>query len=126
MRTRQERVATDTRRSPGCRTTPLQHWSKRKPAVEPRWAKQQTKPTGILKSDCKQPLRIGIIRALNECTGRLFRAITRHNHKSSKYIDTYRRCILIFGCVCVAALYSNTVKSYNASRMTYPPPGIWI
>ena len=38
---------------------------------------------GILKSDCKQPLRIGIIRALNECTGRLFRATTRHNHKSS-------------------------------------------
>ena len=39
--------------------------------------------TGILKSDCKQPLRIEIIRALNECTGRLFRAATRHNHKSS-------------------------------------------
>ena len=39
--------------------------------------------TGILKSDCKQLLRIGIIRALNECTGRLFRATTRHNHKSS-------------------------------------------
>ena len=39
MRTRQERVATDTRRSPGCRTTPLEHWSKRKPTVEPRWAK---------------------------------------------------------------------------------------
>ena len=38
---------------------------------------------GILKSDCKQPLRIGIIRALNECTGRFFRATTRHNHKSS-------------------------------------------
>ena len=35
--------------------------------------------TGILKT----PLRIGIIRALNECTGRLFRATTRHNHKSS-------------------------------------------
>ena len=32
--------------------------------------------TRILKSDCKQPLRIGIIRALNECTGRLFRATT--------------------------------------------------
>ena len=63
MRTRQkQRVATDTRRSPGCRTT---------------------QGTGILKSDCKQPLRIGIIRALNECTGRLFRATTRHNHKSS-------------------------------------------
>ena len=28
-------------------------------------------------------MRIGIIRALNECTGRLFRATTRHNHKSS-------------------------------------------
>ena len=40
MRTRQERVATDTRRSPGRRTTPLEHWSKRKPTVEPRWAKQ--------------------------------------------------------------------------------------
>ena len=43
MRTRQERVATDTRRSPGCRTTPPEHWSKRKPTVEPRWAKEQTK-----------------------------------------------------------------------------------
>ena len=43
MRTRQKRVATDTRRSPGCRTTPLEHCSRRKPTVEPRWAKQQTK-----------------------------------------------------------------------------------
>ena len=43
MRTRQERVATDTWRSLGYRTTPLEHWSKRKPTVEPRWAKQQTK-----------------------------------------------------------------------------------
>ena len=41
------------------------------------------KGTGILKSDCKQPLRIGIISALNECTGRLFRATTQHNDKSS-------------------------------------------
>ena len=36
MRTRQECVATDTQRSPGCLTTPLEHWSKRKPTVEPR------------------------------------------------------------------------------------------
>ena len=43
MRTRQKRVATDTWRSLGCRTTPLEHWSKRKPTVEHRWAKQQTK-----------------------------------------------------------------------------------
>ena len=43
MRTRQKRIATDTRRSLGCRPTPLEHWSKRKPTVEPRWAKQQTK-----------------------------------------------------------------------------------
>ena len=43
MRTRQiQRVATDTWRSLGCRTTPLEHWSKRKPTVEPWWAKQQT------------------------------------------------------------------------------------
>ena len=33
MRTRQKRVATDTWRSLGCRTTPLEHWSKRKPIV---------------------------------------------------------------------------------------------
>ena len=36
-----------------------------------------------IESDCKQPLRIGIIRTLNDGTGRLFRATTRHNHKSS-------------------------------------------
>ena len=52
MRTRQKCVATDTWRSLGCRTTPLEHWSRRKPTVEPRWAKQQTiklrpKPTKI-------------------------------------------------------------------------------
>ena len=35
MRTRQkQRVATDTCRSLGCRTTPLEHWSKRKSTVE--------------------------------------------------------------------------------------------
>ena len=43
MRTRQKCVATDTWRSLGCRTSPLEHWSRRKPTVEPRWAKQQTK-----------------------------------------------------------------------------------
>ena len=44
MRTRQkQRVATDNWRSLGCRTTPLEHWSERKPTVEPRWTKQQTK-----------------------------------------------------------------------------------
>ena len=37
MRTRQKCVATDTWRSLGCRTTPLEHWSRRKPTVEPRW-----------------------------------------------------------------------------------------
>ena len=44
LRTRQkQRVANDTWRSLGCRTTPLEHWSKSKLIVEPRWAKQQTK-----------------------------------------------------------------------------------
>ena len=43
MRSRQKRVATDTWRFLGCRTTPIEHWSKRKPTVEPRWAKRQTK-----------------------------------------------------------------------------------
>ena len=46
--TQQKRVATDTWRSLGYRTTPLEHWSRRKPTVEPRWAKQQTKK---LKTD---------------------------------------------------------------------------
>ena len=42
-RTRQKGAATDIRRPPGYRTTPLEHWSRRKPTVEPRRAKQQTK-----------------------------------------------------------------------------------
>ena len=42
-RTRQKRAATDTWRPPGCRTTPLEHLSKRKPTTEPRRAKQHTK-----------------------------------------------------------------------------------
>ena len=47
MRKRQKQhVATDTWRSLGCRTTPLEHWSKRNQAVEPRWARQQTKNSG--------------------------------------------------------------------------------
>ena len=37
MRTRQKCVATDTWRSLGCRTTPLEHWSRRKPTVEPHF-----------------------------------------------------------------------------------------
>ena len=54
MRTRQKRVANDTWRSLGCRTTPLEHWSKRKPAVEPRWAKQQTKKKKKKKEKTKR------------------------------------------------------------------------
>ena len=42
MRTRQKCVATDTWRSLGCRTTPLEHWSRRKPTVEPRWARSSS------------------------------------------------------------------------------------
>ena len=45
MTRQKQRVATDTWRSFGCRTTPLEHWSKRKPTVEPRWAKHQTTAT---------------------------------------------------------------------------------
>ena len=50
MWTRQKQcVATDTWRSLGCRTTPLEHWSKRKLTVETRWAKQQTKKSDFLE-----------------------------------------------------------------------------
>ena len=52
MRTRQKCVATDTWRSLGCRTTPLEHWSRRKPTVEPSkrlYQPQQETPTaGVL------------------------------------------------------------------------------
>ena len=36
-----------------------------------------------MKKDCTQHLRIGNIRALNGCAGRLFGAATLHNHKNS-------------------------------------------
>ena len=55
MRTRQKRVATDTWRSLGCRTTPLEHSSRRKPTVEPRWAKQQTKFTKYVTNIIDEP-----------------------------------------------------------------------
>ena len=34
--------------------------------------------------------------------------------------------ILIYGCMCVYAWYSNTPKSYAARSMTYPQTRIWI
>ena len=37
----------------------------------------------------------------------------------------YREGILIYGCVCVYAWYSNTLKSYAAKRMTYRQTRIW-
>ena len=39
-------VAINTWRSLRCRIIALEHWSKRKPTYEPRWAKQQTKNSG--------------------------------------------------------------------------------
>ena len=36
-----------------------------------------------MTKDCTQPLRIGNIRALNGCAGRLFEAATLHNRKNS-------------------------------------------
>ena len=36
-----------------------------------------------MTEDCTQPLRIGNLRALNGCAGRLFGAATLHNHKNS-------------------------------------------
>ena len=53
-------------RSLGCRTTQLEHWSKRKPTVEPGWAKQQTKKLR------PQPTKINsfISGAMTESDGR--------------------------------------------------------
>ena len=36
-----------------------------------------------MTKDCTQSLRIGNIRALNGCAGRLFGAATLHSHKNS-------------------------------------------
>ena len=81
MRTRQKRVATDTWRYLGCRTTPLENWSKRKPTVEPQWAKQQTKklrpkptkinsfmPGAIIESDAR-PTGVQLKRETKLLTG---------------------------------------------------------
>ena len=38
---------------------------------------------GKMTKNCTQPLRIGKIRALNGCAGRLFGAATLHNQKNS-------------------------------------------
>ena len=49
MRTRQKRVATDTWRSLGWRTTPLEHWSKRKPLLNPGGPSNRQKSSGPRK-----------------------------------------------------------------------------
>ena len=40
-----------------------------------------------MEIDCKQPLMIGRLRALNGCAGRLFGAAIQHNHKNSDSIS---------------------------------------
>ena len=47
-----------------------------------------------MKKDCTQPLRIGNIRALNGCAGRLFAAATLHNHKNSTTNNRQKRTII--------------------------------
>ena len=82
MRTRQKCVATDTWRSLGCRTTPLEHWSRRKPTVEPRWAKQQTKklrpkPTKINSFIFVLEVKISFYLCLIHPTSIIFSETTR-------------------------------------------------
>ena len=69
MRTRQKCVATDTWRSLGCRTTPLEHWSRRKPTVEPRWAKQQTKKLRPKPTKINSFSKFNLLLAFNVGTG---------------------------------------------------------
>ena len=42
-------------------------------------------PPSIYESDCKESLGIGMIRALNECTGGLFSAAREHTTKALIY-----------------------------------------
>ena len=51
MRIRQKPVATDTWRPLGCRTTPVEHWSKRKPTVSSLWAQWVAKDSRFLHAD---------------------------------------------------------------------------
>ena len=85
--------------------------------------------TGILKGDCKQPLRIEIIRALNECTERLFRAKTTSRVSFDHYIVHYGFAARIHSDQ-GANLESNLIKEFcniagvEKSRTTpYHPMG---
>ena len=55
-------------------------------------------------------------------------ARTRMRARIRKYQHTKidREGILIYGCVCVYAWYSNTLKAYAPRRMTYQQMRIWI
>ena len=62
MRTRQKRVATDTWRSLGCRTTPLEHWSKRKPTAEPRSVKANSEHPALDRVIIIQSMLFGLFQ----------------------------------------------------------------
>ena len=104
MRTRQERVATDTRRSPGCRTTSLEYWSKRKPTVEPQWAKQQTKKLR------PKPTKINSFMSgpSSSLTSGPSSSLTRF-----RLICVLRRSVLLFNFVCLKTFGSTHEKHFS-------------
>ena len=70
MRTRQKRVATDTWRSLGCPTTPLEHWSRRKPTVE-ALAQAIGENSPILMQNGQTTDQNKCTRIMTECAGHI-------------------------------------------------------
>ena len=87
MRTRQKRVATDTWRSLGCLTTPLEHWSKRKPTVNPGGPSNRQKKKKKKKKKFSDTTRrlVELLRP-NHC-GRHLGKINSH---TSTYVKVWR------------------------------------
>ena len=93
MRTRQKCVATDTWRSMGCRTTPLEHWSRRKPIS---WLKR------ISVSENNKTINYIYLEKLKHVGGKLFfecnfspddiNSIVQKNTFINEILTTWYKC----------------------------------
>ena len=62
----------------------------------------------LMGSDCKQPLRIERIRALNGCAGKVFGAATRQHHNNSDKLSVSD--MHISGCFFLSSTQCKTLK----------------
>ena len=75
-----------------------------------------------MTKDCTQPLRIGNIKALNGCAGRLFGAATLHNHKNSanksnRKAMNSKSLLFSFGCVLIVAMTTICLNLQSVSLL---------